>query len=209
MIVVDFPVGAPADVAELEYVTALQQTLKKQLRLDATIAAEDIQQFLVSRHGVRRDVVEIDELILHQLAASLAVSEVSDVKNPDQDEVSSKMKVSRSATENCSSNCDEGPQDCEMPQGFECELIAPSNTQEDKPEMLNSPSTSKENRFRCHRGLRLLLDKPCATYIVNTPSFSAFPSHVPRNLLPFLPCMLRTEPTGETCTDVQQVLRMT
>lgn len=91
-------------------------------------------------------MVEIDELILHQLAASLAVSEVSDVKNPDQDEVSSKMKVSRSATENCSSNCDEGPQDCEMPQGFECELIAPSNTQEDKPEMLNSPSTSKENR---------------------------------------------------------------
>lgn len=88
MIVFDRPVGAPADVAELEYIAALQQTCRKRLRLDGTVTAEDIRYFLVSRHGIRRSTTEIGESILHQLAASheVLIPPAKPLENNNDDE---------------------------------------------------------------------------------------------------------------------------
>jgi hypothetical protein len=90
MVVFDCPVGAPADVAELEYISALQQTLATtkttdddnianqqqqqksdtKLRSDATVTAEDVRYYLVSRHGIRRSTSELQHTVFHELAAS-------------------------------------------------------------------------------------------------------------------------------------------
>jgi hypothetical protein len=48
----DQPVGAPADLKELEYISALLQT-GKVLRSDGSLTAEDVAHYLLSRHGIR------------------------------------------------------------------------------------------------------------------------------------------------------------
>lgn len=54
------PVGAAADVRELEYLSAIHQTSMPELRSDGTISATDVQLFLRSRYGV---VVSDDDAI--------------------------------------------------------------------------------------------------------------------------------------------------
>ncbi|CAB9513803.1 expressed unknown protein [Seminavis robusta] len=61
------PVGAPADVSELEYICALHQTIPEEIRTDGTIHAKDIRNYLTSRHGVYVDPSVIEEQILQQL----------------------------------------------------------------------------------------------------------------------------------------------
>ena len=61
-------IGAPADVAELEYCSALRQTEKDYLRRDATLTARDLQYHLVSRHGVQVDLDVIEQWIMVELA---------------------------------------------------------------------------------------------------------------------------------------------
>ena len=51
----DRPVGATADVAELEYISALMQTEKLYLRQEGSVTARDIHFFLKSRYGVKID----------------------------------------------------------------------------------------------------------------------------------------------------------
>ena len=46
------PTGAAADLSELEYVSALQQTQSGAVRKDGSIQDVDIQLFLKSRYGI-------------------------------------------------------------------------------------------------------------------------------------------------------------
>ncbi|CAB9503463.1 expressed unknown protein [Seminavis robusta] len=64
----DRPVGATADVAELEYISALMQTEKLFLRQDGSLTGRDIHFYLKSRHGVRVPVEEIEREIICQMA---------------------------------------------------------------------------------------------------------------------------------------------
>lgn len=54
------PIGAQADLNELEYISALHQTCKASLGSDGTISALDVSRFLKSRYGI----VTSDEAIL-------------------------------------------------------------------------------------------------------------------------------------------------
>ncbi|CAB9498327.1 expressed unknown protein [Seminavis robusta] len=64
----DRPVGATADVAELEFISALMQTEKLFLRQDGSLTARDIHFYLKSRHGVRVPVEKIEQDIICQMA---------------------------------------------------------------------------------------------------------------------------------------------
>ena len=59
----DRPVGAKADEAELLYVSALHQS--GDLRQDASINAEDIRHYLLSRHGIDVDINAVESIILN------------------------------------------------------------------------------------------------------------------------------------------------
>jgi hypothetical protein len=48
----DRPVGSPADLKELEYISALHQTCLPKLRQDASISVTDVMYLLRSRHGL-------------------------------------------------------------------------------------------------------------------------------------------------------------
>ena len=58
------PCGAVADVNELEYISALHQTGKNELREDGSIQSCDIVAFLMSRHGIKVTGEEIEEKII-------------------------------------------------------------------------------------------------------------------------------------------------
>ena len=63
----DRPTGAAADVAELEYISALMQTRMPNLRLDGSIREEDIVLFLSSRYGIQVSPVEIRKVVMNGL----------------------------------------------------------------------------------------------------------------------------------------------
>ena len=56
------PVGATADLRELEYISALHQT-SKSLRRDGSIKPTDITKFLMSRYGIRVTNEEVSQTI--------------------------------------------------------------------------------------------------------------------------------------------------
>jgi hypothetical protein len=62
------PIGASADVAELEFIAALHQTCQPKLRRDGSITATDVMHFLSSRYGIRVTEQEVRETILKGLA---------------------------------------------------------------------------------------------------------------------------------------------
>jgi len=62
--------GAAGDVRELEYVSALHQTDRDELRRDASIRQEDIRLFLSSRFGIVVDDATIQRMILGDLAGT-------------------------------------------------------------------------------------------------------------------------------------------
>jgi hypothetical protein len=64
---VEVPVGAPADVCELEYCSALRQTAST-LRENGSLTAHDIQVHLLSRHSIRVPIEDIEQRILVELA---------------------------------------------------------------------------------------------------------------------------------------------
>mmetsp|Transcript_10470 Transcript_10470/g.19711 ORF Transcript_10470/g.19711 Transcript_10470/m.19711 type:complete len:347 (+) Transcript_10470:87-1127(+) len=57
------PVGAVADVRELEYISALHQTGFLELRKEGSISATDVVHFLSSRYGIRVTEHEVRETI--------------------------------------------------------------------------------------------------------------------------------------------------
>lgn len=63
----DRPIGAAADVAELEYISALMQTQMPNLRLDGSIREEDIVLFLSSRYGIKVSPGEIRKVVMKGL----------------------------------------------------------------------------------------------------------------------------------------------
>lgn len=58
------PVGAAADVKELEYICALHQTDPTKIRQDGSIYAIDISNFLCSRYGIKVSEEEVRKTIL-------------------------------------------------------------------------------------------------------------------------------------------------
>jgi hypothetical protein len=59
------PIGAAADVRELEYVAALHQTddADNDKWMDGSIEATDVKNFLLSRYGVQVTKQEVRDLI--------------------------------------------------------------------------------------------------------------------------------------------------
>mmetsp|Transcript_8848 Transcript_8848/g.16290 ORF Transcript_8848/g.16290 Transcript_8848/m.16290 type:complete len:136 (-) Transcript_8848:192-599(-) len=60
----DRPVGAPADLSELEYVAALHQSQPGDLRPEASVKDVDIVHFLRSRYGIGVDVRTVRNSVL-------------------------------------------------------------------------------------------------------------------------------------------------
>jgi len=79
MPVFDRPIGAAADVSELEYLSALHQTDMKGIRPDASIQAIDVVNFLSSRYGIRVTVAEVRKTILSGLGGGEGDDEVIDL----------------------------------------------------------------------------------------------------------------------------------
>ena len=75
----DRPTGAPADVAELEYVSALHQTALPHARANGSIDANDVRYYLRSRFGVEVTVETVRNQILHGLGGSNKPGEVIDL----------------------------------------------------------------------------------------------------------------------------------
>lgn len=73
------PVGASADVSELEYISALHQTCDKQVRQDCSITAADIAVFLRSRYGVLVDEEEVMGTIIAGLGGGDHNNEIIDL----------------------------------------------------------------------------------------------------------------------------------
>jgi hypothetical protein len=66
------PVGSPRDVAELEYCSALRQTdLSGPLQINGSLTSDDVRLHVLSRHGVRVDIGEVQQSILHELAGGI------------------------------------------------------------------------------------------------------------------------------------------
>jgi len=61
------PVGAAADVKELEYISALHQTDMTRVRKDASIKDVDIASFLMSRYGILVTPEEVRKTIMYGL----------------------------------------------------------------------------------------------------------------------------------------------
>jgi len=72
----DRPIGAKADEAELLYISALHQS-KPELNQDASIDAEDIRNYLISRHGIDVSVNGVEKIILRGNASLDLISLVS------------------------------------------------------------------------------------------------------------------------------------
>lgn len=64
------PIGAAADVRELEYIASLHQTSHDVAEefLDASIDADDVETFLMSRHGIKVTREEVQKLVFGGLA---------------------------------------------------------------------------------------------------------------------------------------------
>jgi len=79
MVQFDRPVGAQADVKELEYISALHQTGAGQLRSDGSITDEDIKAYLRSRFVIEVTLNEVRWIILQGLGGSDRENEVIDL----------------------------------------------------------------------------------------------------------------------------------
>ena len=76
------PRGAPTDVSELEYLSALVQSESADvpLRPDGTLTAIDIRRLLQSRHGLRIPLDRIEQQVFVQLAGSVNVTAEEEVE---------------------------------------------------------------------------------------------------------------------------------
>ena len=83
------PMGAPSDVSELEYISALVQSESADipLRHDGSISPIDIRRLLMSRHGLRIPVDRIANELFQQLAGSADVARIINEEDDDADDV--------------------------------------------------------------------------------------------------------------------------
>lgn len=96
MVMFDRPIGAQADLNELEYVSTLHQT-SPALRANATVSALDITRYLKSRYGIIAEDETIQELVLGlgggPVSLKIDEEEVGD-SGYDEEESSGKKKKS-------------------------------------------------------------------------------------------------------------------
>ena len=75
----DRPIGASADVKELEYISALHQTCPNKVRQDGSIDARDIRLFLKSRYGIIVEEEEVRKTIIFGLGGGDSEEEIIDL----------------------------------------------------------------------------------------------------------------------------------
>lgn len=75
----DQQIGADGDVRELEYISALHQTTTEEVRRDASIKAEDIQRFLMSRYGIKVTEDQVRNTILEGMGGGSTQDDVLDL----------------------------------------------------------------------------------------------------------------------------------
>lgn len=75
----DQQIGAEGDVRELEYISALHQTTTEEVRRDASIKAEDIQRFLMSRYGIKVTEDQVRNTILEGMGGGSTQDDVLDL----------------------------------------------------------------------------------------------------------------------------------
>mmetsp|Transcript_11119 Transcript_11119/g.16328 ORF Transcript_11119/g.16328 Transcript_11119/m.16328 type:complete len:948 (+) Transcript_11119:156-2999(+) len=85
------PVGAKADVAELEYVSALLQTNRNSLRADGSLIARDVHLYLKSRYGIEFSEEDVKDFIMQELAGTLISNENSEEKAPMDNSIDSSI----------------------------------------------------------------------------------------------------------------------
>jgi len=75
------PIGANADVKELEYIAALHQTSddEEESFVDGSIEAKDVKYYLMSRYGIEVNTKQVQKLIFHDLAGGSAEEECMDI----------------------------------------------------------------------------------------------------------------------------------
>mmetsp|Transcript_24281 Transcript_24281/g.45209 ORF Transcript_24281/g.45209 Transcript_24281/m.45209 type:complete len:1056 (+) Transcript_24281:78-3245(+) len=73
------PIGASADLHELEYISALHQTCPKQVRKNGSITAADIRMLLTSRYGVVVDEDTIKTTVMSGLGGGDSEEEIVDL----------------------------------------------------------------------------------------------------------------------------------
>jgi len=81
------PVGAAADVAELEYISALAQT-GQTVRVDGSLTHTDISLFLASRYGIIISEDEVRETVLQGLKTTTSTTSTkrsATLENDDDD----------------------------------------------------------------------------------------------------------------------------
>jgi hypothetical protein len=78
-IVFERPIGASADLKELEYISALHQTSPNGVRKDASITATDIRIFMRSRYGIIVEEEEVRKTVLSGLGGGESDLEIIDL----------------------------------------------------------------------------------------------------------------------------------
>ena len=75
------PVGAAADVRELEYIAALHQTQDEENDdwMDGSIEATDVKNFLLSRYGIKVTKEEVRDLIFAEMGGGDSADECIDL----------------------------------------------------------------------------------------------------------------------------------
>jgi len=72
------PIGAASDVKELEYISALHQTVMPNIRVDASIKDEDIVSFLASKYGIRVNKEYVRSTVLKGVGGGAAEDDCID-----------------------------------------------------------------------------------------------------------------------------------
>jgi hypothetical protein len=78
----DRPIGAGADVSELEFVSALMQTDVTTMRTDCSIDARDVSLYLASRYGVKMTPEEVSSDVLKDFTVSARSEDKDDASAP-------------------------------------------------------------------------------------------------------------------------------
>jgi hypothetical protein len=73
------PIGASADLKELEYISALHQTCPNQVRQDGSIDASDVRLFLRSRYGILVEEEEVRKTVILGLGGGDSEEEIIDL----------------------------------------------------------------------------------------------------------------------------------
>jgi len=117
------PVGAPADVMELEYCSALQQTGMHSLRHNGSLQAVDIQRQLLSRHGIDVSEEQIEAVILQRLAGCLYEEDKNHKEEENDAAVEEDLEAARDPAKSIAQSSDGGAKEEDLIQTLPMDLV--------------------------------------------------------------------------------------